>query len=177
MQWSVPRVAGRQEAAMTASQTPTTTPISRRVGRRIGYLVAILVNLGIYWFVNVWPGWQSFSFVTNEATDVVPLINLSLAVTILVNLVYVIYDGYRIKALGEAISSTVMLFVSYVVLDVFPFDFSAYAFPWTLLARIFLVVAIAGSGISMIVNLDRLIRGPHRPRRTPPAKAGGGGRA
>jgi hypothetical protein len=131
----------------------------------IGYLVAILVNLLIYGFINVWPGWESFSFVTNEATDVVPLINLSIAVTIVVNVVYLIYDGYRVKALGELITSAIMMFVTYVVLDVFPFDFSAYTFPWTLLTRIFLVVAIAASGISILVNLDRLLRGPGRSRR------------
>lgn len=150
---------------MTAPRTPASPPFSRRIGRIIGYLVAILVNLLIYGFINVWPGWQSFSFVTNEAADVVPLINLSIAVTIFVNVVYVIYDGYRVKALGELISSAFMLFVSYVVLDVFPFDFSAYTFPWTLLTRIFLVIAIAASGISIFVNLDRLLRGPARSRR------------
>jgi hypothetical protein len=157
---------------------PAKSAISRHTGRRIGYLFAILVNLLVYGFINVWPGWQSFSFVTGEAADVVPLINLSIAVTIVVNIVYFVYDGFRIKALGEVISSAVMLFVSFVVLDVFPFDFSAYAFPWTLLARIFLVIAIAGSGISMIVNLDRLIRGPRRPRQAPTPKGitVGGGR-
>ena len=145
---------------MTTTSTYPTATVSRRTGRRIGYLAAILVNLLIYGFINVWPGWESFDFVTVEAADVVPLINLSIAVTILVNLVYVVYDGYRVKALGETITSAVTLLVSIVVLSVFPFDFSAYAFPWTLLTRIVLLVAVLGSGIAIIVNLGRLIRGP-----------------
>jgi len=145
---------------MTTTATPTALTISRRTGRRIGYIAAILVNLLIYGFINVWPGWESFDFVTVEAADVVPLINLSIAVTILVNLVYVVYDGYRVKALGETLTSAVTLLVSIVVLSVFPFDFSAYAFPWTLLTRIVLLVAVLGSGIAIIVNLGRLIRGP-----------------
>jgi hypothetical protein len=153
----VPR---QEEAGMTTTATPTALTISRRTGRRIGYIAAILVNLLIYGFINVWPGWESFDFVTVEAADVVPLINLSIAVTILVNLVYVVYDGYRVKALGETLTSAVTLLVSIVVLSVFPFDFSAYAFPWTLLTRIVLLVAVLGSGIAIIVNLGRLIRGP-----------------
>jgi hypothetical protein len=153
----VPR---QEEDSMTTTATPTALTISRRTGRRIGYIAAILVNLLIYGFINVWPGWESFDFVTVEAADVVPLINLSIAVTILVNLVYVVYDGYRVKALGETLTSAVTLLVSIVVLSVFPFDFSAYAFPWTLLTRIVLLVAVLGSGIAIIVNLGRLIRGP-----------------
>lgn len=145
---------------MTTTATPTALTISRRTGRRIGYIAAILVNLLIYGFINVWPGWESFDFVTIEAADVVPLINLSIAVAIVVNLVYVVYDGYRVKALGEMITSAVTLLVSSVVLSVFPFDFSAYAFPWTLLTGIVLLVAVLGSVIAIIVNLGRLIRGP-----------------
>jgi hypothetical protein len=145
---------------MTTTDTPTAVTISRRTGRRIGYFAAILVNLAIYGFINVWPGWDSFDVVTVEAADVVPIVNVSIAVTILANLVYVVYDGYRTKALGETITSVVTLLASLVVLSVFPFDFSGYALPWAFVARIVLLAAVVGSGIAIIVNLVRLVRGP-----------------
>lgn len=149
--------------------TPTTHPtptISRRAGRRIGYAVAILVNLLIYGFINVWPGWETFDFVTPAAADVLPLVNLSIGVTILVNVVYLFADGTRIKALGEMVASLVTMIASVAVLRVFPFDFTAYAFPWELLTRFILVIAVVGSAIAVLVHLYRLIRGP-RPQRPP----------
>ncbi len=149
---------------MSASTTPDAPSIPRRTGRRIGYTVAILVNLLIYGFINVWPGWAAFDFVTPAAADVVPLVNLSIGVTIVVNIVYLVADGTRVKALGEMATAAVTMVVSVAVLDVFPFDFSGYAFPWEWLVRFILIVAVIGSGISLLVNLWRLIRGP-RPGR------------
>jgi hypothetical protein len=144
----------------TVESAPRTPTISKRTGRRIGYSVAILVNLLIYGFINVWPGWESFDFITPQAADVVPWVNLSIGVSILVNVIYLVSDRVRVKALGEIVTSTVSLVVSAVVLDVFPFDFSGYAFPWELLTRFILIVAIIGSAISVLVNLWRFVRGP-----------------
>jgi hypothetical protein len=50
-----------------------------------------------------------------------------------------------------------------------PFDFSAYTFPWAIGARIVLAIAIVGSGISVLVNIYRLIHGPRSQR--PPTAA------
>jgi hypothetical protein len=57
------------------------------------------------------------------------------------------------------VTSAVAMVVSVIVLRVFPFDFSAYAFPWELITRVILVIAVIGSGISVLVNLYRVIRG------------------
>jgi hypothetical protein len=122
-------------------------------------VVAIIVNLLVYGFINTWPGWDSFDFVTADAADVVPLVNLSIGVSILANIVYLVVDAPRVKAIGEMVVSAVAMVVSVIVLRVFPFDFSAYAFPWELLTRVVLVIAVIGSGISVLVNLYRAIRG------------------
>ena len=150
---------------MTAPTPPPTPPPapaparSRRTGRRAGYVVAIIVNLLVYGFINTWPGWESFDFVTADAADVVPLVNLSIGVSILANIVYLVVDAPRVKAIGEMVVSAIAMVVSVIVLRVFPFNFSAYAFPWELLTRVVLVIAVIGSGISVLVNLYRAIRG------------------
>ena len=41
---------------------------------------------------------------------------------------------------------------------VFPFDFSAYAFPWTTVARVLIVLSIVGSAIAIVVEVGRLFR-------------------
>ena len=147
---------------MATTDVTTTPTLAPSTGRRIGYAAAIVVNLLILGFINVWPGWDSLAFVTADAAGLVSLINLSITVTILLNVVYLAYDGFRFRALGEAITSTITLLVSLVVLAVFPFDFSAYAFPWAVVTRLILLVAVLGSGISIIVNVVKLIRGPGR---------------
>ena len=159
---------------MSAPASHATTTVSRRAGRRIGYAVAILVNLLVYGFINTWPGWESFDFVTPAAADVVPLVNLSIGVTILVNVVYLFADGRRLKALGEMAANLVTMIASIAVLRVFPFDFSQYAFPWEFLTRFVLVIAVVGAAIAVLVNLYRLIRGPQRQRPTPTAPVAAG---
>ncbi|MDQ5975599.1 MAG: hypothetical protein QG661_2808, partial [Actinomycetota bacterium] len=80
-------------AAPTPPPPPPPAPAparSRRTGRRAGYVVAIIVNLLVYGFINTWPGWDSFDFVTADAADVVPLVNLSIGVSILANIVYLV---------------------------------------------------------------------------------------
>ena len=149
---------------MSAPTTPVAPSTSRGVGRRIGYTVAILVNLLVFGFINVWPGWEAFDVVTPAAADVVPLVNLSIGAAILVNVVYLFADGVRIKALGEMVTATFTVVVSLAVLDVFPFNFSGYAFPWEWLIRFVLIIAVIGSAISLLVNLWRLIRGPRSAR-------------
>ena len=144
---------------MTAPTPPPAKARARRNGRRAGYVVAIIINLLVLGFINTWPGWESFDFVTADAADVVPLVNLSIGVSILANIVYLVVDAPRVKAIGEMVVSAVAMVVSVIVLRVFPFDFSAYAFPWELLTRVVLVIAVIGSGISVLVNLYRAIRG------------------
>ena len=144
---------------MTAPTPPPAKARARRNGRRAGYVVAIIINLLVLGFINTWPGWDSFDFVTADAADVVPLVNLSIGVSILANIVYLVVDAPRVKAIGEMVVSAVAMVVSVIVLRVFPFNFSAYAFPWELLTRVVLVIAVIGSGISVLVNLYRAIRG------------------
>jgi hypothetical protein len=134
--------------------------VSRRTGRRIGYIVAILVNVAFAWILNVWPGWQEIPFLTPAAGDVVPLVNFSLTVAVVANLVYLFADGVRVKAFGEMVVGVVNLMVTAVLLEVFPFSFTGYWAGWEWMARFVLIIALIGTGISVVVNLVRLVRGP-----------------
>ena len=149
-----------------SSSAVVMTP-KRRTGRRVGYVVAIIVNLVFAWLINVWPGWEAVPFLTADTADVVPWVNAAIAVTVLANLVYLVVDTTRVKAFGELVINAINIAVTLTLLQVFPFDFSGYAFPWTWLVRFILIVALIGTGISAVVNLVRLISGS--PRRVPSA--------
>jgi hypothetical protein len=122
---------------------------------KAGYVVAVIVNVVIWVLLNVSPGWQAVSFLTDDVTDVLWLVNLSLGASILVNLAYLIYDAPWFRSLGQLIISLIGVAVAYEVLVVFPFDLAG---GWELLARVVLVIAVLGSAVGAIVELVRLIR-------------------
>jgi hypothetical protein len=138
-----------------------TEPTIRRTpfaARRVGYLLAGLINIGILFAVNVVPGWEVLPFLTPDTDLALPLVNLSLAVGVLANVVYVAYDPVWLKAVGDLITGLVGLAAMARIWVVFPFDFSAYSFNWGLLTRFVLAVAIGGTVIGITVQIFALVR-------------------
>ena len=125
-------------------------------GRKAGYLAAIVVNAILWVVVNVRPGWREAPFLTEGFVDVVWLINLSLLAGVAVNAVYLFFDPAWFTSIGQIGVSVIGLVASLRALTVFPFDFSAYAFDWALVARVLLYIGVFGSIVSIIVELVRL---------------------
>ena len=124
-----------------------------RSSRRFGYVVAVVVNLAILVAVNRWPGWDAVPFLTLDTESVVGLVNASLVISVIVNVVFLAYDPRWFKALGDALTAAVGFVVTWAILVVFPFDFSAYGFDWAALTRFVLVIGIVGSLVAVVVNL------------------------
>jgi len=125
--------------------------------RKVGYLVGLVVNAILLYLVNERPGWREVPFLTERMTDVLPLLNLSLLVGAAANLLYVVVDAAWVRSLGQIAVAIVGIVAALRMLQVFPFDFSPYAFDWATVARWVLAVAIFGSGISIVVELVRLV--------------------
>jgi hypothetical protein len=141
-----------------------TTSIHRpsRAARRAGYAIAAMINAVLIYLVNDRPGWQAVPVLTDSTREVLGIFTVSLVAGIVVNLVYLAYDPPRIKALGDLITTGIGLAVMVRVWRVFPFDFGASSFDWTLVARIALVVAMAGAAVGVLVQLVTLVRGRGR---------------
>lgn len=139
-----------------ATQTPAST--ASTTSRRVGYVVAALVNAVLIYLVNVWPGWQAVPFLTEGMDDVLAVVNLSLAATVVVNTAYLVYDPTWFTAAGQVVLSAIALAVAIRLLQVFPFDFSAYAVDWELVTRVVLGFAVLGSVVGVVVSLVRLVR-------------------
>ncbi len=77
-----------------------------------------------------------------------------------VNALFVLADPPRFKALGNVVTSAISLVVAVRTWQVFPFDFSSYAFDWTWVARLVIVLAAVGSGIAVFANLVAMFRPP-----------------
>jgi hypothetical protein len=137
-------------------------PVTNRrpsvAARRFGYIVAAAITAAIWFVINVWPGWQDLSFLTDQTTEVLWLVNVSLVVSVAVNLIYAVYDPVWLKALGDLVTTSIGLAVLVRAWQVFPFDFSDYSIDWAVIARVVLVIGIVGSCIGIVVQLVTLMR-------------------
>ncbi len=134
-----------------------TTPA--RAGHRAGYVVAVAVNAALLYVVNNLLAWDVLPFLTDEFAQVLPLLNFSLAATIVFNALYVIYDGRWFKSTSQIVLLGISMAVTVRLYRVFPFDFSAYAVDWALVTRSVLIVAMFGVGVAIVVELGKLIFG------------------
>ncbi|RAN76776.1 hypothetical protein B5P43_21925 [Bacillus sp. SRB_336] len=126
--------------------------------RRGGYVSAILASAVFFWLANIWPGWEVVPFLTPATFEVLGILNASLVVSVIVNLVNIAADNPWVRALGEIITSAIGLVVLARLWTIFPFDFDSAAFNWVLVARILIVLASAGCGISIVVQLVTMVR-------------------
>ncbi len=129
--------------------------VSRR-SRKAGYLVAVVVNAILLVLVNARPGWRVLPFLTQDFVGVLWLVNLSLVASAGVNLAYMRYDAAWFRSTCQVGVSTLGLAAALRMLQVFPFDYSAYAFNWAAVTRLVLVVAVFGSAVAIVVELVRL---------------------
>jgi len=146
---------GHNGAVVTASID--TRP--HRAGSRVGYVIAVVVNAALLIVINVRPGWHSFDFLTDAFAEVLPIVNLSLVVGMVVNAAYLAFNPRWFRSLGQLLMSIVGLVVAWRLLVVFPFEPEA---GWDALARSLLVLALLGSGVGVLVSLVHLVRGSAR---------------
>lgn len=139
--------------------TPSSVQIKvSRGARSFGYLVAAAINAALIFVVNNLLEWDVLPWLTADFERVVGILSLSLGASVVANLAFAAYDAPWFKSVGQiamagfGFAATVRLF------QVFPFDFSAYDFNWGLVARVLLIAAMVGIGISVLVELGKLVR-------------------
>ena len=129
-----------------------------RPARIVGYAVAVLVNIGFWLLVNVWPGWEVVPFLTDDVRRVLGLFTFSVAASIAVNVAFIVYDPRWFKAAGELVVAVIGLALAWRVMTVFPFDFTGLSYDLTTLARVVVVLGVVGSAIGVVTNLVSLAR-------------------
>ncbi|HEY7174551.1 MAG TPA: hypothetical protein VH442_06515 [Micromonosporaceae bacterium] len=131
--------------------------VSRRpspVARRVGYVIAAVINVVIWYLVNVHPTWHAVRVLTLDTRLVVPWFNLSWFATMAVNLLFVAYDPRWLVAAGNVLTTTLGLVALISLMTVFPFDFPTQG--WTTAAHALLIVAIVGSAFGVVIYLIKL---------------------
>lgn len=120
--------------------------------RRVGYAVALAASVGMLVVVNNLVGWGIFPWITAEFNEAVPVLNIAIVVGIVANLVNLWRDTGPARAIGELATVAAGLGALVRLLSIFPFDFSAYSFPWAALTRAVLILGIAGSGFAIVMT-------------------------
>jgi hypothetical protein len=132
-------------------------PALKRLGSQIGYGIAIGLSLVLIYVVQNLERWDFVAFLTDDFGEVVPWITFSLVTGALAYLLYIFYDSQTLRWAGEIVTNVITVVVTWKVFTVFPFDFTAYEFPWDTLTRFILILAMAGASIGAIVNLVKII--------------------
>lgn len=126
-------------------------------GRRGGYVGSLLVSLIMLVLVNVWPGWEAVPFLTGRTVLVLGAVNASIIARAVADLVNIVLDLPRVRALGDIVSIGFGLAAIIQVWQVFPLDVIGTA--WEVVARVLLVIGFVGSGIGILEAFVRLVRG------------------
>jgi hypothetical protein len=126
--------------------------------RRIGYAVAVLVNVALLYTINAWPGWEAVPFLTEVLRLVTGLVNASIVVNLVANVIFLAWDPLWVKALGDLLTTSVGLAALVRIWQVFPVDFGTSSVDWELVARIVMIVAMVGSAIGIAAALASFMR-------------------
>ncbi|WIM92923.1 hypothetical protein ACTOB_004882 [Actinoplanes oblitus] len=132
--------------------------------RRFGYGVAATINILLIYLVNVRPGWAAVPFLSADTAQIIPLVNASLVVGLVVDAVQFVRDPRWLVALGGLATTAIGIAVLVRMWRVFPFDFGDASFDWTLLFRFGIAACLVGALIGFIVQAVTLLRalaGPH----------------
>lgn len=132
---------------------------SKPIGwRRFGYVLTIVINVVVLYVANNVVAWGWFPWLTADFDEVVPYISVAILSSIVVNAMYILYDGAWFKSIGETISLVLTLVSNVQLLRVFPFDFSAYQWNWEATVRVVLILATIGMIAGIIAQLVTLVR-------------------
>lgn len=126
--------------------------------RRVGYVAAAIVNAVTLWVVAHLLEWGWPPFLTDGLDELMPLITVSLWMTVAANLVWAWRDPDPVKRLMQLVLNAVSFAVVLRTWQVFPFEFSSHATLWETSARLLLGLAFVGIIADTITQLVALLR-------------------
>ena len=83
---------------------------------------------------------------------------MRLSVSVAANVVNLTFDRAWLKSFGDLVTTSVGLAAMIQLWVVFPFDFGDSTFPWVVIVRTLLVIAIVGSAIGIVVAAVAFVR-------------------
>ena len=129
---------------------------NRKREQKSEYITAIIFNLIFLYIVNNLLNWHIY-FVTNAFNEVLWIINLSIVVSIIGNVLLLLYSPERFRHMVKIIINIISFIAVYIVWKVFPFNFYNSFYNWGF--NILLILAMIGIAIATIVEIYLLATG------------------
>lgn len=126
-------------------------------GRRAGYSLTAVALVGIWFVLNVAPGWQALDFLTGGFGDVLTMVNVSLLVAVVANLAYSVYDVAWLRGAGGLVTNGLGLVVLVLLWREFPFAVDGGS-AWNGVLRAVLVISMVGTVVDLLVQGITLVR-------------------
>ena len=133
--------------------------------RRFGYVVGAAVNALLLYLINRDPGWESLPFLTGDTIVVLGLVNASIAVGLVANLVYVAWDPTWLRSLGELVTTSIGVVALVRFWRMWPVDLPDLS-AWVVIARIAVAAGIVGGLIGILVSTVRFVSAVASPSTT-----------
>lgn len=122
--------------------------------RKSEYIVAIIFGLIFLYIVNNLLNWNIY-FITSALNQVLWIINLSIIITIVGNILLIAYDPQWLRHVVRIIINIINLISAYFVYIVFPFNFFNSFINWGL--SILLILIMIGIAIAIVVEFYFLV--------------------
>ena len=126
--------------------------------RRTGHVVSLAVSAVFLYVAHRILEWEWPGFVTTEWDDVLPILTVSVVVTMIATVGFILYDPPWFRSVGSIVTSAFGLAFAVRLWQVFPFDFTGYDVDWTPLVRFVVGVAIFGTTIGILAETIKLVR-------------------
>jgi hypothetical protein len=127
---------------------------NRKKPRKSEYVLAIIANFILFYILNNLLSWN-VGFVTSSFQDCLLAINMSIAATVIGNILLFAYDPRWFRHLFQFAYDLFGLYAVYTLYRIFPFNFGQTF--WNEAAKIALILGIIGVVIGLIVKLVKLI--------------------
>ncbi|MGB9980471.1 hypothetical protein [Methanobacterium sp.] len=118
------------------------------------YIGAIVVNVILLYIFNNLLVWHVY-FITNTFNEVLGLINLAIIVTIIGNIIFLMFNPGWFRHIVKIILNIFAFTAVYSIYSVFPFNFSSFLIDWS--ATIALIFIMVGIAVATIFELFLLI--------------------
>jgi hypothetical protein len=132
---------------------------NREREEKSGYFGTIILSVIFYYIVNNLLNWHIY-FITGAFNEVLWIINLSILVTIVGNVLLLLYSPVRFLHIVKLIINIISFIAVYIVYKVFPFNFYNSFYNWGF--NILLILALIGIIIAIIIEIYLLIVGKRK---------------
>jgi hypothetical protein len=140
-----------------------------RGGRVAGYSIAIFWNIAFliffnfyYDFIAVYTAEARIPIITGDWAFFLPILNVALIVSIIGNIILIIYDRYELKQIIDIVTMLLGVAVVITLLNIFPFNFNVIpheglSIALTPIMTLFLIILAVGLGVGVLIRFIKLV--------------------